>query len=168
MMWSYYGSGWLGFGLLNLLSRKRKKRTVGSHSVLVVKFFVLSFTILSFYSFCRSRKVHNLERELAVMAVAASFCKSRKVHDIECMLVEIYENDRAIGKQADIASVMRKWWANSTKESSMKNIESIDHLIIQNEVNLDFHAIFGISLNTFLFFWIIYLSLIPWMLWILL
>ena len=35
-------------------------------------FFVPSFTILSFYSFCRLRKVHNSERELAVMAVAAS------------------------------------------------------------------------------------------------
>jgi hypothetical protein len=34
----------------------------------------------------------------------------------------------------------------------MKNIESIDHLIVQNEVNLDFHASFGISLNTFFFF----------------
>jgi hypothetical protein len=34
----------------------------------------------------------------------------------------------------------------------MKNIESIDHLIIQNEVNLDFHASFGLSLNTFFFF----------------
>jgi len=41
-------------------------------SVLVVKILVPSFTILSFYSFCRSRKVDSSERELAVMAAAAS------------------------------------------------------------------------------------------------
>ena len=30
--------------------------------------------------------------------------------------------------------------------------ESIDHLIVQNEVNLDFHESFGISLNIYIFF----------------
>ena len=49
-----------------LLPIKKKK------SVLVVKILVPSFTILSFYSFCRSRKVDSSERELAVMAAAAS------------------------------------------------------------------------------------------------
>ena len=42
----------------------------------------------------------------------------------------------------------------------MKNIESIDHLIVQNEVNLDFHASFGISLNTFFFFFLDYIFVI--------
>jgi hypothetical protein len=96
---------WLGLGLLNLLSKKRKKRTVGSHSVLVVKFFVPSFTILSFYSFCRSRKVHNSKRELAVMAAAASIYSTSifLVSENVCWL-----RFMKMIEQADIASVMRK------------------------------------------------------------
>jgi hypothetical protein len=44
-------------------------------------------------------------------------------------LVEIYENDRATREHAKTASKMRKRWANLTRDSSMENIEDIDHLV---------------------------------------
>ena len=51
---------------------KQKKKREQLDPILVVKLLVPSFTILSFYSFCRTKKVDNSERELAVMAAAAS------------------------------------------------------------------------------------------------
>ena len=32
---------------------------------------------------------------------------------------------------------MMQWWATSTREGSMENIEDIDHLVAQNEVTLE-------------------------------
>jgi hypothetical protein len=47
------------------------------------------------------------------------------------------ENDRTTKEQGETASEMRRRWANSTREGSMENIEGIDHLVAQNEVNLE-------------------------------
>ena len=52
-------------------------------------------------------------------------------------MVEFYGKDRATGEQSETASKMRQWWATSTGEGSMENIEDIDNLVAQNEVTLE-------------------------------
>ena len=48
-------------------------------------------------------------------------------------MAELYGKYRAIGEQSKTALEMRQWWATSTGEGSMENIEDIDHLVAQNE-----------------------------------
>ena len=52
-------------------------------------------------------------------------------------MVELYGKDRAIGEQSETTSEIRQWWATSTGEGSMENIEDIDNLVAQNEVTLE-------------------------------
>ena len=51
-------------------------------------------------------------------------------------MAELYGKYRAIGEQSKTALEMRQWWATSTEEGSMENIEDIDHLVAQNEDTL--------------------------------
>ena len=52
-------------------------------------------------------------------------------------MVELYVKDKATREQSETALELRQWWATSTGEGSLENIEDIDNLIAQNEVTLE-------------------------------